>query len=531
MTSPRDTAPGEVACHQAPPQSLEQLEQQRALVARAYDPELLRLAGQQMVEQLASHLSQLQRREGPVHHWCEPEQNVRAARETLDDDAAWHGSKGSESGDLAKQLPDNEQLAAQFVSLAAQSLQRGQNLQHPRYIGHQVPAPLPLAGLFDLAMAVTNQVQGVYEMGPWAVATERAVIDRLGETIGLPRGEFGGLVTSGGSLANLTALLTARNVRVADSWTMGLPADRRPVLVAHQETHYSVARAAGVLGLGAAQVVPVALDRERRMDPAALDRTLAQLKASDVPVVAVVSVAGATPTGAYDPLSAIADVCERHEVWLHVDAAHGGAACLSDRHRHLLDGLSRADSIVLDAHKMMFMPALCAFVFYRDRRHRFATFEQSAPYLFDPTAPGMAEFDNAMVTMECTKRAAAIGLWAVWSLFGDRLFAALVDTVFETARTLHRLLDEAPDFDVLAEPTSNIVVFRHTPDASLTDTQLDELQWSLRRRVIQNGAAYLTQTKLDGRCYLRSTIMNPLTTEADLRDCLAAIRAASTLAD
>ena len=137
------------------------------------------------------------------------------------------------------------------------------------------------------------------------------------------------------------------------------------------------------------------MDERRRIDPARLDQTLEQLRAEHRPIVAVSACACATPIGAFDPLDEIADVCRRHGVWLHVDAAHGGAACLSRRHRHLVSGLEHADSVVWDAHKMLFVPGLCAFVIYRDRAHRFEAFRQDAPYLFDPSAPGLAARTSA----------------------------------------------------------------------------------------------------------------------------------------
>ena len=179
--------------------------------------------------------------------------------------------------------------------------------------------------------------------------------------------------------------------------------------------------------------------------------------------MAVVACACATPIGAFDPLEDVAAVCRRHGVWLHVDAAHGGAALLSDRHRHLVAGLEQADSVVWDAHKMLFVPALCAFVFYRDRAHVFEAFRQDAPYLFDPAAPGLADYDSGLRTVECTKRAAAFGLWGVWSLFGPQLFADMVDVTFALGRTLYEKLSAADDFVPLHEPQCNIVVFRHVP--------------------------------------------------------------------
>ena len=145
--------------------------------------------------------------------------------------------------------------------------------------GHQVPAPIPLAALFELVGTITNQVMAIYEMGPWATAVEHAVISAVGETLGFPAGQFAGLVTSGGSLANLTGLLTARNVSLGDAWQRGLAGrEPAPVLVAHADAHYSVARIAGILGLGTDQIVSAALDIRRRMDPDRLDKTLADLR-------------------------------------------------------------------------------------------------------------------------------------------------------------------------------------------------------------------------------------------------------------
>ena len=273
-----------------------------------------------------------------------------------------------------------------------------------------------------------------------------------------------------------------------------------------------------------------ALDADRRMDVDALDRILLDLRAQSVPVIAVVAVAGSTPVGAFDPLQEIHEVCRRHDVWLHVDAAHGGGVVFSDRHRLLAEGLHLADSVVMDAHKMLFMPALCAFVFYKNKADRYCAFQQSAPYLFDPSAPDMAEYDNGVVTLECTKRAAALGLWGVWSMFSPQLFAAMVDKVFSVAQAYYELLREHPDFVPFAQPVSNILVFRYLPrELSSSDPeQIDALQLGLRRNINRNGKAYLTQTVIDGRAYLRSTIMNPMTERVHLEKIIREMSAVGT---
>ena len=527
----------------------------KSLVKVAYDADLTQQCGTVLVDALTEHLGRVQSAQGPVQRWRAPEENITEAIRWLE---------GAE-------FLDSQSVVSKFQELVQLSLMRGQNLNHPRCVGHQVPAPLPLVGLFDAVTTMTNQVQGVYEMGPWGIAAERAVIQQIGKQIGYQNDEFGGLVTSGGSLGNLTALLAARNEACPWIWNDGnrphesneklrssdsqgdtserdqsamrpevnssaariVRRSHMPVLIVHGDAHYCIDRAAGVMGIGQSQVMRVPLDGHRRMDVAALEQLLADLTAQQVPIIAVVAVACTTAVGVFDPLDAIADVCERHQVWLHVDAAHGGAVCLSQKHRHLIKGLERADSVVFDAHKMMFVPAVCALVFYRNKKNRFRAFEQKAPYLFDPSAPDMSEYDNGVVTFECTKRSAALGLWGALSIFGFELFEQLVDRVFLVAQNLFDLLDDAKEFEVVGEPQANIVVFRYFPEGVQRDENLasdecklkvSQLQLRLRRAMLESGFGYLTQTALQDQIYLRCTIMNPLTEVSHLAELLAELR-------
>ncbi|MHB8863849.1 MAG: pyridoxal phosphate-dependent decarboxylase family protein [Pirellulaceae bacterium] len=485
----------------------------RQRITSAYDPELVRGAGHRLIDQLTEHLARAQACQGDVLPWRDPLTNVQEA-------AAWL-ERGLATG------AERERLLKHFSDIVALMLQRGHNLHDPRYIGHQVPASVPLAALFDAVGSTTNQPMAIYDMGPWATAAEWAMVERLGTLIGWTPGEFAGLATHGGSLANLTALLAARNVALPDSWERGLSEHRPPpVLVVHADSHYSVGRSAGVLGLGTAQVLRAEIDTRRRMDPDRLNDMLRQLRRQNRPIVAVVACSCSTPIGAFDPLPAIADVCRHHDVWLHVDAAHGGSACVSPRYRHLVDGLERADSLVWDAHKMLFMPALCAFVFFRDKAHRFEAFRQEAPYLFDPAAPGLAEFDSGLRTLECTKRAAAFGLWGVWAMFGQQLFTDLVDVTFELGQIFYEKLRAASDFEPVHEPQCNIVVFRYMPHELLdaSPEQWGRFQLELRRRVIESGDFYIVSTKIDGVGAMRTTIINPLTTPEHLDQLLDTIR-------
>jgi L-2,4-diaminobutyrate decarboxylase len=488
----------------------------RRRIDAAYNPSALQAAGTRLMSVVADHFHRVEARDAKVLNWSEPRGLIDRARQFLD-----CGERGSQIE------ASHEETSARIADIARETLARGQNLHHPHYTGHQVPAPVPLAALFDFVGSVTNQVMAIYEMGPWATAVEHAVVDAVGERLGFPAGQFAGLITSGGTLANLTGLLTARNIALPGSWTFGLTGRQpAPVLVAHADAHYSVTRSAGIVGLGTDQIIAAPLDERRRMDASQLESTLADLRRRGIPIVAVSAASCATPIGAFDPLGDIAEVCRRHEVWLHVDAAHGGALAFSPRHRHLLSGLEKADSVVCDAHKMMFMPALCAMLFYRNPEHRLATFHQEAPYLFDPLVPELANFDSGIVNLECTKRAAAFGVWGVWSLLGSQIFADMVDVTIDLARQLHGMLVAADDFTPLHEPECNIVAFRYLPPElrAAPSEVVDLFQLRLRRAVIESGEFYLVQSRIDGRPVLRTTMMNPLTTADDLQGLLECLR-------
>ncbi|MEZ6041790.1 MAG: pyridoxal-dependent decarboxylase [Planctomycetaceae bacterium] len=491
-----------------------------AFIRAAYSADVFHDASMIWQQKLAEHLRSVMASDRPVMKWQEPTTALlQAGRSLL--------AENSESTRTCKDDLTTEALLQRFGDVMDQILSSGHNLHHPHYIGHQVPASVPLAGLFDAIASVTNQVTGVFEIGPWATAVELSLIRMLGEKIGWRSDECSGVLTHGGSLANLTALLTARNIAIPGCWESGVPQDA--VLVAQSDAHYSVTRAAGILGLGSQQVVRVDLDERRRMRPDCLDSVLVREKERGRRIIAVCACACATPIGAFDPLDEIADVCERHQVWLHVDAAHGGSLMMSDIHRHKLAGIHRADSVVWDAHKMLFVPALCAAVLFRNRDVRYETFRQIAPYLFDTSSSQMADFDTGMRTLECTKRANGFGLWGLWTMLGDQVFESLVDQTIGIAGQLAELLRAAPDFELLNDPECNIVVFRHLPPFLNTAPaeEQDRFQNTIRSELMKSGRFYIVQTQLDGRVVLRAVIMNPMTTHVDLVELLNELRQCS----
>ena len=395
-------------------------------------------------------------------------------------------------------------------------------LYHPRYVGHQVSAPLPAAIWTESLTAALNQSLAVAEMSPSATALEHRVVRWMNDLVGYGP-EAGGTMTSGGTEATLTGLLAARSATIPDVWTNGVGAEP-PAIVCGEHAHYAVARAAGEMGIGMRHVVTIP-SRDWRMNTDALRVTLDRIAAEEGRVMAVVATAGSTATGSFDDLETIGALCEARGIWLHVDGAHGASALLSERHRSRVRGLARARSIAWDPHKMMLLPLSAGLVLVRDERDLESAFAQRAPYLFHGTdGAGERVVDQGIRSFMCSRRADVLKLWVAIQRYGARGFGALYDHLCDVARAMHDQLARHPEFEVLHEPESNILCFRWIGDRSRTDAALDEVNRELRERYNRSGAGWITTTVLGGRRVLRVTIMNPRTSVGDVEEVIAGLR-------
>lgn len=473
----------------------------------AYDPERFRRDGHRLIDALADHLTRAIDRDGPVLPWQEPAASL----------SGWPDDFAEDGGDV--------------VDVLTRATAGAIRLHHPRYVGHQVPPPIPAAALGDLVAGLLNNGMTVYEMGPTSTPMELAVVGWMARQLGHSvepadaATGAGGVLTSGGSLGNLTALLAARQARAGfDAWAQGDRGGPPLALLCSAQAHYSVARAVRMMGWGDDGAVPVEIDARFRMRPDALAAAQARAEAQGRRVIAVVASAASTGTGAYDPLPAIADYCEANQLWLHVDGAHGASAALSPRHRHLVAGIDRADSVVWDLHKLLAMPALVTAVIFKDRRRGYGAFAQEASYLYDGATPEW--FNLGLRTLECTKRMMAVVAYGALAGGGVRLFRDYVERVFDLGVALATRLDTAPDFELITPPECNIVCWRYRPSGA-PDT--DDYQAAVRRKVLERGRYYLLQARLGGRVVMRAALMNPLTDDADLDGLLDEIRAAARL--
>jgi len=402
-------------------------------------------------------------------------------------------------------------------------------LYHPRFMAHQVAIPQELAPIGSLVDGFLNNPMAIYEMGPAAATIEHALINWLVRKVGwnpppLPgsaetrnseHSQFAdGVLTHGGSLANLTGLAAARAKAVPNSWNEGIPSNL--VMIAPANSHYSNARAAGILGIGQNNVISAPVDENGLIIPKELDALIKRLQTDGKLIMSVTANACSTAAGLYDDLLAIGSICRKHDIWLHVDGAHGASALISQKYKHLLAGIELADSLSWDAHKMMRTPTLCAAVLMRDHHHLNISFQEEASYLFhDKEEPAL---DYIHRTVECTKAALGVKLFFALAQEGEKGLEAFIDKQTDFAHTTANYIQSLPDFEVAIQPQTNIVCFRMKGIS-------DEEQLKLRTRLTHQGDCYISSTEFKGKRWLRLTLMNPDTNMSDIEYMINALRA------
>jgi L-2,4-diaminobutyrate decarboxylase len=414
-------------------------------------------------------------------------------------------------------LPRSGRRLDEVVSRLAEEVVPNANwLTHPRYLGHQVSAPLPAAVWTEVIIASLNNSLAVEEMSPAGTAIEHRVIGWLTELVGYQRGA-GGVFTSGGTEATFTALLAARAAACPSAWEEGID-PRGFTVMAGEHAHYSVSRAVAQLGLGSRNLVSIP-SVNHRMDTLALLERVDAVEREGRTLMAVVATAGSTPTGSFDDLEVIGELCESRGIWLHVDGAHGASALFSGTHAARLRGLARARSISWDAHKMLLLPLPAGTLLMRDEQDLERAFAQRAPYLFQGEAATRRP-DQGLRSFLCSRRADALKLWVALQRYGADGLGALYDHLCATAEALYQAILERDDFEVLHRPECNILCFRYVGRPRRSETELDSLNAELRERFNRSGRGWITTTLLGGRRVLRVTVMNPRTGVREVEEML-----------
>ena len=423
-------------------------------------------------------------------------------------------------GEVAERLPPSapergepaEDILRDFRDLIVPGVT---HWNHPAFFAYFAITGSGAGILGEMLAAALNTNAMLWRTGPAQTELEERTLDWLRQLLGLPAG-FHGTIHDTASISTLIAIAAAREaaglgVREEGMSGRGLPRLR---VYASEEVHSSIDKAAITLGLGMSGVRKIPTDAEFRMVPAALDQAIEEDVAAGIHPLCVVATVGTTSTSSIDPVPAVADVCGYHGVWLHVDAAYGGSAALAPELRGVLDGAGRADSLVVNPHKWMFVPVDCSALFTRRPEVVRRAFSLVPEYLLTPEggeATNLMDYGPAL-----GKRFRALKLWMVLRYFGAEGMAARIREHVRLARAFAEWVEKEREWEVVAPVPLSLVVFRHAP-AAMADEEADAHNERIMTAVNVSGRAFVSHTRVRGRLALRLAVGNLRTTEAHVR--------------
>ncbi len=396
----------------------------------------------------------------------------------------------------------------------------------PGYMGLMNPTPVTIGVFADALTSLINQNQAASHHSPAGSVIEETVIRWLGEASGYG-GDCHGHLTSGGTVANLTGLKLALHRAAPKVRDRGLlAAGRRFTVYASDQLHFSIERSVDVLGLGreALRLVPARSDAT--VDPAAMRKMIASDRREGFHPFAIVGIAGTTAAGAVDPLQDLADLAEELGLWYHVDAAYGGAAGLSRDFPGILEGIERADSVTVDAHKWFFVPFVAGGILFRDRSFAEKVFQNAAGYIPPSEASDLPPTDYLKQGLAGTRRFNALKVWMAFKHLGADWYAEAVDRQLELTHKIAGAIKDLADWQIAVPPTTAIVTFRYEPGtlqgaigvggaaAEKAIRKRDQLQIRIAERIQQEGRFWVSAAPVPGGFALRLNVISWLTDEA-----------------
>jgi len=400
------------------------------------------------------------------------------------------------------------------------------SVHHPQCVAHLHCPSLVVSQAAEVLINATNQSMDSWDQSPSATIIEIKLIEWLRAQVGYPAGDAG-VFTSGGTQSNLMGLMLARDAfyqRQGHSVQQhGITGDLRKIKVLCSENaHFSVQKNMALLGHGYQSVVQVKSDQYARMDVLDLKAKLAQAEANGEQILAIVATAGTTDAGAIDPLREIAGIAAKHNIWVHVDAAWGGALLLSEKYRDYLDGLELVDSVTLDFHKQYFQTISCGAFLLKDERH-YELMRYQAAYLnseFDEEA-GVPNLVSK--SLQTTRRFDALKLWMGLEALGQKQYAAIIDHGVTLAQDVAKFVTSEPRLELVMQPQLASVLFRYRPE-QLTDTaQIALFNQRIGDALLDSGRANVGVTENQGVTCLKLTLLNPTVTLEDVKVLLALV--------
>ena len=398
---------------------------------------------------------------------------------------------------------------------------------HPRFFGYVSSPGLPVAAMGSMIAAAFNINVTCWRSGPAAAEMELLCVRWLKEMLGYPA-DGAGLLVSGGSMANFAGIAAARSAKAPGNVVRDGMDGARMRLYASEEAHFSIRKAAAMLGIGAANVRTVKTGPDLRMDVADLDRLVREDRAAGHLPFCVVASAGTAGTGAMDPIGAIADVARAHDLWLHVDGAYGGFSALAPSARGFFERIGDADSVALDPHKWLYLPVGCGCVLYRDAAAARAVFSENAEYTRVVGLEDAEAFAFWDYGPELSRPFRALDLWLLLKSAGTRAIGEAIEENIACAKYFAELVAATDDFEMLAPVDLSIFCFRYRPRGFTGD--LDALNERIMLEVQRGGSSYLSNARVHGAFALRGCVLNYRTTRRDMEILLEDVRRAAGFA-
>lgn len=427
---------------------------------------------------------------------------------------------------LNNPLPETGEDADKVLDeVFRQMVDKGFHVPSGSYFGLMNPTPTYVGVMAEALVAALNPQLATVKRSQLASKIEHETIRWIGERVGWP-GEFNGTFTTGGNEANFSGLALALASNFPNAIEEGVASiGAQPVLYASAEAHHSIDKSAGLLGLGRKSLRRIAVNDNVQLDPQALQQTIEADLASGKRPFCVIATAGTTNTGAVDDLVAMAEICRRFDLWLHVDGAYGGSAIFSDQHRMLLRGIEHADSITIDPHKWMAMPLAAGVMLTRHPDMLERAFAVAAPYM--PKAVESKGLDNSRISIQWTRRMNSLKLWLTLRVHGRKAYEEHIDRQLNLARHFVSWINASEHFELAAPQVLPIVAFR-LKVPSLSQQQLAEAHFSIVDAVTRDGCRWISETMVNGRSVLRMMVISYLTEERHLRELGRALLEAAT---
>jgi glutamate/tyrosine decarboxylase-like PLP-dependent enzyme len=413
----------------------------------------------------------------------------------------------------ATQFPDEISISdapipeKQLLEQLQTILDHSMNAAHPAFIGHMDSMPATFSILGEIVAAAVNNNMLSLEMSPVFSRLESSLLKELATLFGLGAAS-GGVMLSGGSLANLQALAVARNIKF-DALKQGITTlNHSPVVFASEVAHTSLQKAAMLLGLGSSAVIPIKTNTNSQMDIGELRKAIAKAKQAGKAPFCIVGTAGTTTTGNIDPLLEMSQIARANGLWFHVDAAYGGALILSDNNRQRLIGIEQANSITFNPQKWLYVAKTCAMILFRDMDVLVNAFRIQAPYMKD-----LGDFINlGELSVQGTRHAEVLKLWLSLQHIGKNGYNQLIEESYQLTHYFRQQIEKRSFLTVASEPEMNLVCFRGVP-SWLSEAEWDRWNLDLQAYLLQQGHTFLSLPTYRNNRWLRAVLLNPYTDE------------------